>query len=121
MDFYDLIAIAEDITYKDWQLKVATLDTDYEDDHMYLQWQFIDDGKIQKGRKWLLSSHMTKSEVVSTALKAAITAEEHEARENFRYKSRRIFGPHFDVDVLAELARKKANLDLRTEPIKVSP
>ncbi len=33
------------------------------------------------GRKWFLSPHMTKSEVVATAFKAVLTALEHEARE----------------------------------------
>jgi hypothetical protein len=104
----DLIKIVEDVTYKDWDFVVTT-------NHgvPYLQVQFHADNERQFGRKWLLSYHMTKSEVVSTALKAVLTAEEHEARENFRYKSRRIFGPHFDVDTLVEIAAKKANLDIR--------
>lgn len=58
---------------------------------------------IMKGRKWLLSSHMTPSEIVQTALKAVLTAMEHEAREDFTYRSRAIFAPHFDVEQLVEL------------------
>jgi hypothetical protein len=56
-----------------------------------------------RGRKWFLSPHMTKSEVVQTAFKAALTAVEHEARESFRYRGQAIFGPHFDVDQLVDL------------------
>lgn len=39
-------------------------------------------GKPEKQftRKWLLSEHMTRSEIVSTALKCVLTSEEHEAR-----------------------------------------
>lgn len=53
------------------------------------------------GRKWLISKHATKSELVHTAMKAVLTAVEHEAREAFTYKGRQVFGPHFDVDFLA--------------------
>ena len=67
----------------------------------------------QNGRWWVVSQHAVKSEVVTTALKAVLTAEEHEARERFRYRGVRIFGPHLDVDVLADQAKYLANLDIR--------
>jgi hypothetical protein len=57
----------------------------------------------QRSRKWQLSYHMTRSEIVQTALKAVLTAEEHEVRENFRYRGKAIFGPHFDVDELVNM------------------
>lgn len=66
----------------------------------------------QHGRKWYLSPHMTKSEIVMTALKAVLTAEEHEARENFKYLGKRVFGPDFDVDALAEIC-DKSHMDIR--------
>lgn len=56
------------------------------------------------GRKWRMSMHMTTSEVVSTALKAVLAAEEHEARERFLYKGRAIFGPHLNVEHLWRIA-----------------
>jgi hypothetical protein len=58
---------------------------------------------LQKSRKWLLSSHMTRSEIVQTCFKLALTAVEHRTRESFTYRGRRIFGPHFDVDALHQL------------------
>lgn len=61
----------------------------------------------QHSRKWQLSYHMTRSEIVQTALKAVLTAEEHEVRENFRYRGKAIFGPHFDVDQLVEIMPNK--------------
>ena len=67
----------------------------------------------QSSRKWFLSQHMTKSEIVTTALKACLTAVEHEAREDFKYKGKAIFGPHWDVDSLYEMCKVK-NLDMRT-------
>jgi hypothetical protein len=69
------------------------------------------------GRKWRLSEHMTKSEIVQTALAAVLAAEEHETREQFRYKGRAIFGPHFDVDGLHDICGRKGFEDKRpTDP-----
>lgn len=82
-------------------------------DTYFLQvvWQGLDSetGHMaeQRSRKWQLSPYMTTSEIVQTALKAALTAEEHEVRENFRYRGEAIFGPHFDVDKLVEMMPKK--------------
>lgn len=68
----------------------------------------------QGGRKWKLSEHMTKSEVVRTMFIAVMTAIEHETRELFTYRGEAIFGPHVDVDALVEHAR---TLDKRQENI----
>jgi hypothetical protein len=57
----------------------------------------------QRSRKWRLSSHMTKSEFTQTALMATIAAMEHEIREQFLYRGKAVYGPHFDVDQLHEL------------------
>lgn len=56
-----------------------------------------------KGRKWLLSPHMTEGEIVQTAFMATLAAAEHEIRETFMYKGRSIFDPHYDLDKLVEL------------------
>jgi hypothetical protein len=69
----------------------------------------------QQGRKWLLSPHMTKSEVIQTAFKAVLTAVEHEVREKFRYKGKPIFGPHFHVDAL-HAACAAQSFDVRPQP-----
>lgn len=55
------------------------------------------------GRKWSLSPHMVTSEIVRTAYKAIIAAEEHEIAEKFRYRGAAIYGPHMFVDALADL------------------
>lgn len=57
--------------------------------------------QLQKGRKWYLSPHMTASEVMQTALLAAIQAAEHEVREKFRFQGKAVFNPHYDVFKLA--------------------
>lgn len=93
--------ILVDVKYKDWLLKIGIVG-----DHEYLQWVFLgidietDTPQWQHCRKWLLSEHMTKSEVVATAFKAALSAEEHECREAFTYKGVTVYGPHASVDSL---------------------
>lgn len=70
---------------------------------------------LSKGRKWKWSQFMTKSEVVTTALKAVLQYEEHEARENFKYKGLSIFDPHYDVDKLFSLRQSHDFCDVRDE------
>lgn len=70
--------------------------------------------EIQKTRKWYVSSHATKSEIVQTVLKAVITSMEHRAREWFLYKGERVYGPHFDVEALVEIAKAR-RLDERED------
>lgn len=53
-----------------------------------------------KGRKWYISPHSTRSEVVQTAFKAVVTALEHEAREAFRFRDVAVLDPHIDLDNL---------------------
>lgn len=67
---------------------------------------------LQSTRKWLLSCHMTPSELVQTALKCVLTSLEHEAREQFTYRGAAIFGPHFDVEALVRIADRQ---DVREE------
>lgn len=118
--FRKAVAFADmlrDVSYKDWRFAVGGTGTD-----LWLQVQFVakdNFGTAEEswtGRKWRLSVHMTKSEVIQTALKAVLAAEEHEAREKFLYRGRAIFGPHFSVDRLWELADAPGAHDVRPEP-----
>lgn len=59
--------------------------------------------EVQDTRKWLISTHMTDSEIVQTAFKCCLTSAEHRVRENFTYKNARVFGPHFDVEDLVKV------------------
>lgn len=114
MTLTEAAAILEAITYKDWLFFLRE-----HEGFRYLQVRFKETDPYTNevvtayGRKWHLSEHMTRSEVVQTALMAVLAAEEHEARERFRYKGRAIFGPHFSVEALVDMAGYKANLDLR--------
>jgi hypothetical protein len=96
------------VSFNGWTFHVAETDKGA----MFLQVRFpYPDSKTglveeQHGRKWLLSQHATKSEIVATAFKAVMTAVEHEVRESFTYKGSAIFGPHFDVDFLHSAVRE---------------
>lgn len=64
--------------------------------------------ELQRGRAWTIARRMTRSEIVRTAFLAVMTAEEHEIREQFRYRGQAVMTPHFDADQVAEdLARRK--------------
>lgn len=67
-----------------------------------------------KGRKWLISSWITPSEVLQTALMATLAAVEHETREQFLYKGQPIFDPHMDIEAL-HVFRMANLLDKRDE------
>jgi len=75
----------------------------------YLQAQFYaPDCKTQqlhklRTRKWLLSQHMTDSELVQTAFKLVLASIEHEARERFTYLGQPVLGPHFDIKDMVRL------------------
>ncbi|MBN8479496.1 MAG: hypothetical protein J0L91_11065 [Burkholderiales bacterium] len=72
----------------------------------------------QYSRKWLLSPSMTRSEIVQTCFKLVLTAVEHRARETFKYRGKRIFGPHFDVDQLHHLCLDRG-FDVREKDLPV--
>lgn len=83
-------------------------------DRVYIQGRFIaPDSSVQHTRKWYISCHSTRNEIVQTCLKLVLTAAEHEVRETFKYKGEAIYSPHFDPDLLVELC-KLPHLDYRT-------
>lgn len=122
LTFHALQKTLAPITYKNWEIRAEAMGTGF-----YLQVLFKTAAGVkgwekevvteQHGRKWFISHFATKSEVVQTALMAVLAAEEHEARENFKYNGRAIFGPHFDVDRLAELCNDPDAQDFRAEGI----
>lgn len=108
-------AIVTKITYDPWSIVVRR-----DGERAYLQVR-DDNARCNQtgaptswgGRKWLLSEHMTETEVVKTALKAVLSAVEHEALENFKYQGQTIFDPHIRVEDLARI-RSECPLDGRT-------
>ncbi len=56
------------------------------------------------GGKARISTHATDSEIVQTAFGLYKSYVEHEARETFEWRGRRVFGPHIDVRALWQAA-----------------
>lgn len=50
--------------------------------------------EAQYGRMWFIENPFDEEAVVKTCLLAVLVAEEHEAREMFRYRGERVGGPH---------------------------
>lgn len=93
--------ILSEVKYLDWKWLVMD-----KGDGFLIQLAWIapdaDTGKqsLQKSRKWYVSSHVVKSEIVQTAYAAVQRAVLHEVAESFTYRGKRIFNPHFDVEAL---------------------
>lgn len=58
------------------------------------------------GGKAYLSPHATDSELVQTIFGLYLRYVEHEARETFEWRGRRVFGPHIAVEALWDVARR---------------
>lgn len=107
----ELRSLLFDVTYENFVFHSGPLG-----DGFFLQVEFLaPDNSIQahvgaydwKGRKWYVSAHSTDSEVILTALKAVLTALEHEAREKFKFRGRAILHPHPDLEVLWQVAEER--------------
>lgn len=68
-----------------------------------------------KSGKRYLSPHMCRQEIVGVVFSLIMAAEEHEAREWFRYRGAAIYNAHLDPDVLAEVAKRKASFCVRED------
>jgi hypothetical protein len=115
--------ILNDVSYKDWDFSVLE-----ENGILFLQISLISECACRAGlgsmehycRKWRLSPRITKSEVVQTAFMAVMAAEEHEARENFKFKVAAVFSPHFDIEALVSLYKhKRWDMRINSRPIVV--
>jgi hypothetical protein len=108
MDVQLVRAVLACIEYPEYKLAV-TVDGRGE---MFLQGSYDepdieapDAGPVrQLTRRWFISPHMTRSEIVQTAFKCVMTSMEHRVREHFKYRGQLVFGPHFNVDDLYALA-----------------
>ncbi len=73
-----------------------------------------------KSGKRSLSPHMCRQEVVGVVFGLIKDAEEHEAREWFRYQGASIYNPHLDPDVLARVARRADSFVFRSDAMGMS-
>jgi hypothetical protein len=61
---------------------------------------------VGRGGKAYLSQYATDNELVQTVFGLYKSYWEHEARETFTWRGRRVFGPHIDTAALWEIARR---------------
>lgn len=64
------------------------------------------DVEIGKGGKAYVSPHATDDEVVKKIFGLCMAYVEHEMREGFYYKGKRLFGPHISLEALMDAANK---------------
>ncbi|MCB0355509.1 MAG: hypothetical protein KDD40_00790, partial [Bdellovibrionales bacterium] len=105
----------DEISVSDWTFYLGK--DPGQEQRLYLQARFKDYDSYsqsvieERSGKRYLSVYMTKNEVIQQALSLALVAIEHQVRKNFFYKKQRIFGPHFNVDMLTE-AKQSSSIDV---------
>lgn len=116
----DIEKITAEIGYKPgYRLIVARDQADPKDGRIYVQVEcdrpdtFTGVMGVGRGGKFYLSPYMTVSEIVQGCFGLCKSYDEHETREAFTWRGRRIYGPHIDVDALWEVAD---NLSVREPP-----
>lgn len=84
----------------------------YDDGKLYFQianWckdTFTGEMGMQYGSKAYLDPDASDSELIQTVFGLYKGYWEHEARETFKWRKRRVFGPHMDVNAIWEVARR---------------
>ena len=92
--------VLDRIVCDDWKFRVGAMG-----EGCFLQVAFTDrQGRPWRGRKWYVSRHAGDGEIVQTALKAILTAVEHEVRESFLFDGKAIFHPHHSIESLLAIA-----------------
>lgn len=105
--------ILRDVSFLDYEFWVNEVDNQGETHHeiyiSYWETDVEEPGvvKQQFGRSWGIEYDWNRDQVVQTAFKACLTSMEHRTREGFKYKGERVFGPHFNLDDLVELCRRR--------------
>ena len=109
MNKSDVELILEEVEYPGYEFEIEE-----SAGQLYLQAWYLEPDivtkreAVQRTRKWLIERHQhTKSQIVQTAFKCVLTSMEHRAREHFKYRKKRIYGPHFDVDALHQICTDK--------------
>lgn len=118
----EIRAIADRITYgkRGWTVRVRQ---DQDSERPYIQVHYDGTGMYGDtewtGRKWPLSQFMTETEIVHTAFKAVLAAEEHESRELFLYEGVAICGPHYSVrDIVTLVQEQRLHHDVRADAMQ---
>ena len=110
-----LETLTKQIKYKNYEFRIISKPSStfllQPQFHASCNFKIGEKSTLRSGRKWYISPHATKSEVIRTAFKAVLTCEEHETREQFKYNGHAVFSPHIDVD---ELLKSCEKLDKRS-------
>lgn len=115
MNAEEMRAVLADVRYREYEFVIGG------GERLYLQASYMDHDistntlTRQFTRKWYVSIHATRSELVQTVLKCCLASAEHRVREGFKYLDRSVYSPHYDVDALWELKGKRENLDYRED------
>jgi hypothetical protein len=102
-----------DVSFLDYEFWVTEVYNQGETHHeIYISYweKDVDDPSAvlqQFGRSWAIELDYNRDQIVQTAFKACLTSMEHRTREGFKYKGERVFGPHFNLDDLVELCRRR--------------
>ena len=121
------LVIDKEVQYKDWKFVVDHRDVLNNlgwdvDLRLRVEWIALDNvtGKMEKqqSRWWPISKHAVKTEVVNTAFKCVLVAEEHEIRETFKYKGQMVYNTHIDIDTLASVSE---SVDVRVDTRPEAP
>lgn len=101
----EIAEIVSNVAYLDWEIKLR-----WDRDRPYIQVHGHGpdpkDGMRDaqwSGRKWMLSPHMCKNEIIRTAYKAIECAVAHEMNECFLYKGQAIMTPHMDYEEIVTI------------------
>jgi len=107
--------IVSNVSYLDWEIRLR-----HDGDRPYIQ--IFGHGPDPKagmmdahwsGRKWFISPHMCKNEVIRTAYKAIECAVAHEMNEYFLYKGVAIMTPHMDYEEIVDIMKDHNCIDAR--------
>ena len=101
----ELRDIVSKVAYLDWEIRLM-----HDGDRPYLQVhghgpdpkEGMRDAQWS-GRKWFISPHMCKNEIIRTAYKAIECAVAHEMNEVFLYKGVAIMTPHVDYEEIVTI------------------
>lgn len=105
MKHEEILAILGNIRYKNWFFELYARPVEYT---LRISWfdtcSVTGKKELQHSREWFLGPDLlTEDGIVQTVFKAIQNAEEHEVRERFRYKGKRVFNPHATVADLLEV------------------
>lgn len=113
MDFFErLDRIVEDVDLAEHFAIIIAQDGEHEPGRFYFQIQcwrkdaITGEMGMGYGGKAYLSPHATDSELVQTIFGLYRAYWEHEARETFSWRGRRVFGPHISTEALWDVARR---------------